>query len=118
MHAGAFGDVPLQLDLELLLIRGVTRFEFWHFLTKIWLPVVTSLLDMVCIPFFCARLAGCFVESYFTRTLLVRYSGHAYLILRLAIYLANCLKDYLINLHNEIRDSRYLVDTQLTNHAR
>jgi hypothetical protein len=115
--SGVMGDIDLRTQLEMLLMRGFLHFDLQHFLQKIFLPIVLPLLDLACIPFFCARLAGCFVSSYMLRTLFVRLSGHGYILLRCVFYLLFNSLNYLVTLHNEIRDSRYLVGTQLANRS-
>ena len=97
------------------MIRGFQQFEFQHFVQKIYLPIVIPLMDLVCIPFFISRCCGMFTESYLVRTLLVRYSMHGYIVARCAWSLLCTLSQYLVNLHNEIRDTRYLLGTELTN---
>ena len=57
------------------------------------------------------------VQGYLLRTLLVRTSYHIYIALRfggIGVWRACC---YLHRLHNEIRDSKYLIGTKLTNRA-
>lgn len=112
---GVFGEVDLRNQLEMLMIRGFQNFEFHHFFFKVYLPIVIPLMDLVCIPFFLARWVGMYSESYLIRTLLVRYSMHIYIGLRCLWSLLCTLVQYLVNLHNEIRDTRYLLGTELAN---
>lgn len=112
---GVLGDIDLRLQLEMVMIRGVEHFQLRHFLDFVLWPVLQPLLDTVCWPFLCSRLLACAMPSHGLRTLCVRYSYHFYLLLRLLVHLLRRTTTYLVTLHNEIRDSRYLVGMQLTN---
>lgn len=112
------GDIDLRTHLEMLMIRGFLHFDLKHFMDKVYLPIVLPLMDLVCIPFFAGRCLSMLTVNYTYRTLLVRYSSHMYIICRCLVYLARAAINYLVTLHNEIRDSRYLVGTQLENRSR
>jgi len=113
---GVFGDVPLRDELEMLLIRGFAHFDLKLFISRIFLPLLIPLCDVVFISFFAARALGMVLDaSYEYRTIYVRYSLHTYLLLKIVIKVSVAAVKYLINLHNEIRDSRYLIGTELTN---
>ena len=100
----------------MLLIRGFAHFDLHIFLQRIYVPLLLPLCDVVFVPFFAARLLGAVWQAtYYQRTVYVRYSMHAYLLLRALWAVLSISVRYLINLHNEIRDSRYLIGTELTN---
>jgi hypothetical protein len=113
--AGVFGEIALRTELEMMTIRGFAHFQLDHFMSKIFWPLAGPLADLVFVPFFLSRFAGMFIESYLMRTLLVRVSMHIYLLVRLTVFLSTAAFNYLITLHNEIRDSRFLIGVELSN---
>ena len=110
-----FGDIALRTDMEMLFIRGFELFDAKHALNSIVFPVVLILLDLLLVPHFLARAACAFVPSYTNRTLMMRYCYHAYIALRLTVFAVHHVVVTLVKLHNEVRDSKYLVGTMLTN---
>lgn len=112
---GMFGDIPLRLQFEQILIRGFAQFDAATTLRRVIVPVVARLLDFLLVPYFLARLACLFLQSYLLRTVLVRFSIHIYITVRVLIFAARHVYLYLTTLHNELRDSRYLIGTKLTN---
>lgn len=115
--SGVFGDIEMRNHLEHIIIRGFAQFDATHTLKMVVLPTILALMDFVAVPFFAARLCTMFLPSYMWRTLVVRFSYHTYIALRLCAHLATRLVEYLVRLHNEIRDSRYLIGTRLTNRS-
>jgi hypothetical protein len=104
--------------MEMTIIRGFAHFDFWHFMKQVFLPVTIPLLDMVCFPFFLARFAGIFFpENYVLRTALVRFSLHGWMVLRLLYSGMKNVIQRVISFYQEIRDTRYLVGTELTNRS-
>jgi len=115
--SGVFGDIELRTQLELIIIRGFAQFDAKHCWDVLVLPTCLVLMDLALVPYFCARFLSMGVQSYTLRTLLVRFSFHSYIILRVSLYVAYHSVRYLVKLHNEVRDSKYLIGTQLTNRA-
>lgn len=99
------------------MIRGFEQFDATHALRTILCPVCIMLLDLLLIPHFLARVTCAFVPSYLLRTLVMRFCYHAYILLRIGAYAAYCAVTTLIKLHNEVRDSKYLIGTKLTNRS-
>lgn len=114
---GVFGEIDLRNHMEMTIIRGFAHFDFLHFMKHVFAPVTIPLLDMVCFPFFISRFAGAFTDNYVIRTALVRFSLHGWITLRLLYSGLKSLVKRIISLHNEIRDTRYLVGTELTNRS-
>jgi flagellar biosynthesis component FlhA len=113
---GVFGDNEWRERFSRVFRMGFSRIEFMAILCGIILPIVTLLLDMLIFPYFAARVLCLFAtESYVKRTLFVRFSFLACCMLKLAWKGVGSLKVAVINLHNEIRDSRYLLGTELKN---
>eukprot|EP01041_Mallomonas_annulata_P006604 gene6604-13369_t len=114
---GAFGDNEWMRRFHLVVIRGLTNLDVYFILNKIFFPILIILLDHLVTPFFFARLLGMCIgmNSYVTKTLLVRFSFSFYVFLKLSWWGSLKLYAMLKKLHNEIRDSRYLLGTELTN---
>ena len=113
--SGVFGDIPMRTHLEHIFIRGLEQFDATVVLVNVVLPVLTILLDFTVVPHCMAQLAGLTVRSYLLRTVLVRFCLHIYIASRLTFYFVREAQRYLVTVHKEIRDQRYLVGTQLTN---
>jgi hypothetical protein len=114
---GVFGELELRNHLEMTLIRGFIQFEFFHFLKRLFFPILLPLMDLIFIPYCFAKSAGMLMDSYLYRTMMIRYCIHIYICLRVLWYVVFTSFQYAINLHNEIRDNRYLLATELTNRA-
>ena len=95
-------DFQRMLDLRLI----VTSF--------IW-PMTMKLLDYLCTPYFIARLLGLFITSYRAKTLLVRLSFLSYFAARVSFLISDYIHKNLVKWYNDLRDSRYLIGTELTN---
>jgi hypothetical protein len=92
------------------------RLDLWAAIRDVVVPVTIKLLDLLVTPFFIARVLGAVLtSSYGLQTFLVRHSFAAYLASQLAGHVCGALKRQLRAVYEEIRDSRYLVGTELTN---
>jgi len=131
VHCWAIGLVFLKLWVRLVLMleegnvwhrrfqrvfsRGLAGIDARYITVEIIVPAVLFLLDFLLTPFFVARVAGLFVSSYAVQTALVRHSFALYAALRVSAVATDKVCTYVASLYNEIRDSRYLVGTELTN---
>lgn len=113
--SGVFGDIPLRFQMEQILIRGFAQFDAIMAVQRIVLPVLIPLLDFTIVPYFFARLCCLGLDSYLLRTCVVRFSLHAYVLLRVLAWMVARWYTYFATLHSEIRDSRYLIGTKLIN---
>jgi len=114
---GMFGDIRLRLEFEHIMIRGFVQFDALSALKNVLFPVIRTLLDFILIPFFFSRLFCTLATSYLLRTKIVRYSIHAHILCIVLWKLACKTCSYVASLHNEIRDSRYLIGTKLSNRS-
>lgn len=160
---GVFGDIPLRLELEMLIIRGFAHFDLILFWQRIFVPMVLPLCDVVLIPLCIGRIAGLYSppqwlalvtawmppqwirrigsqsrwlsgivhmtahatkhitgssnQLYLWRTLAARFSMHIYLLVRVSVQATYQTVAYAVHVHNEIRDRRFLIGTELTNRA-
>lgn len=94
---------------------GLEQLETIYIATHIVIPVIIWSLDFLLIPYFISKCLCCFVSSYTYQSLLVRYSYSIYSMIRIGLFFGQKLYKNMIRLHDEMRDSRYLVGTELTN---
>lgn len=137
LRAWVLGLVFLKVVIRLLMIGPFAGEEFQRIMERLighWMnrdfnrlldiklivfsflaPVIVQLLDYLCIPYFLSRLLGLMCKSYQIKTLLVRFSFVTYFALRMSLIAAAYVYGILKKWHNDIRDSRYLIGTELTN---
>jgi hypothetical protein len=118
---GPFAGEQFQRIMERLLLHWMNR-DFNRLLdVKLIVfgflaPMIAQLLDYLCIPYFLSRVLGLILDSsYQTKTLLVRYSFLAYFAFRISLLAAAYVYGIFKRWYNDIRDSRYLIGTELTN---
>ena len=113
---GALGENAWKRRFDRVLMRGFEGVEFLWIMREIMLPIAFMLLDHIIFPYFAARLL-CLLgkQSYLQRTLTVRFSFAVYLTMKLAWMGLGKLQAAIVKVHNEIRDSRYLLGTELKN---
>ena len=114
---GAFGDIEWKRRFDRVYNDGLQRIDTIYIITKIMLPIAIYLLDFLVFPYFLSRVLIMITgtTSYSISTLCTRYSFALYVILRTLWYVLVVLYGILVRLHNEIRDSRYLLGTELAN---
>lgn len=113
---GALGDNIYRARIERVLQQGAAALDAYFVFTSIICPICIALADMLITPYFLARVAGAlFTTSYAVQTALIRLSFLAYFLLSLLVHACSQLHRHLVVVYNEIRDSRYLVGTELTN---
>jgi hypothetical protein len=113
--SGMFGEIDLRHQMEMVVIRGFAQFDASLCLRRIVIPVTLRLLDLLLTPYCLARCASVLTSSYVVRTAMVRYCYHAYIIAWVASFGAFRAVAVLVKLHNEVRDSKYLIGTRLAN---
>ena len=120
---GDFLGIELQNIIDRLTDRWMNR-DFHRVLdVKLILlgcvfPITVILLDFLCIPYFLARFFGLLFlppTSYQAKTLMVRFSFVTYFALRVLYMVWGVLFDQAKKWYNDLRDSRYLIGTELTN---
>jgi len=104
--------------MERIIAAGAANVDLIAAMRTEVLPVILMLLDLLATPYFIARLAGAALTTcYGTQTLIVRYSFVSYFCLYVSAYAFGAVHEQLRRVYNEIRDSRYLVGTELANVA-
>lgn len=97
------------------MIRGFAHFDAAASLRGVVWPILLHLMDLLLVPYFIARCLCLITPSYFVRTLLLRYCFHVYIASLIVLYLGYHVIFAIVKLHNEVRDSKYLIGTKLTN---
>lgn len=117
LMVGVFGENYIwRVRFDRCVRAGFVGVDLPYILRNIMAPIFLYILDRLVIPFFLARTAGlCFTQSYFTRTVIMRFSFLLYFTARLLVVAAGYLRVYIAKTHTEILDSRYLVGTELNN---
>lgn len=116
MLYGVFGSIIWRLRFQLILFRGFERIDFSFTFFNVIVPLTTTLLDHLVIPYCGARILGLFfLHSYYQRSLIMRYSFFHYFVLRFTLRSYDYVYEKVMKLHNDIRDSRYLLGTELNN---
>lgn len=96
--------------------QGITHIDFTFVLREILFPVIWNLLEFLAVPYVLGRVIGLVVTTdYDTRSLIMRLSFVTYMCILLAYDAWGIMKSSIVKLHNDIRDARYLVGTELTN---
>lgn len=108
-------DSEWSAKFQKVINDGVGDLDALYIVTHIIGPVTIWLLDFLLVPYFFAKCLCFFTTSYATQTMLVRQSYPFYLVLRALILIARKLYLFILKLHDEIRDSRYLLGKELTN---
>jgi len=112
---GVMGDNIWRRRFDKVMEQGLTRIDTVFILTDIICPIVINMLDLLIIPYFIARIFCFMIQSYSVQTLIIRFSFLVYVLVKLIQYGFGTLHSFLVKVHNEIRDSRSLVGTELTN---
>ena len=110
-----FEDDRWKRKFENVINAGLENINMVYITSNIILPIIIWLLDFFLVPYFISKCLSCFTSSYANQTLLVRYSYYIYLMMRIGIFAGKGVYKELVALHDEMRDSRYLVGTELTN---
>ena len=108
-------DNEWAVKFQKVINDGVGNLDALYIYSHIIGPVTIFLLDFTLLPYFFAKCICLFTTSYATQTMLVRQSFPLYLLLRFLIVIGRKLYQYIVTLHDEIRDSRYLLGKELTN---
>ena len=113
---GAVGGDEWRVKLERVLELGFERLDVVFVFGQIISPILLQLLDQLLVPYFLGKLAGLFFPGdYLVQSCIMRFAYIAYLALRLAYRAMVYLIKLVIKMHNEFRDSRYLLGTELAN---
>mmetsp|Transcript_13517 Transcript_13517/g.20306 ORF Transcript_13517/g.20306 Transcript_13517/m.20306 type:complete len:1060 (-) Transcript_13517:77-3256(-) len=113
---GAFGESLWRDRFSRVIRSGFSGVDFTFILVEIICPILMFLIDRLVLPYFFARILGlACVDSYAYRTLVMRFSFPLYFVSQFVFMGIARVKHAVINLHNDIRDSMYLLGTELKN---
>ena len=111
-------DNALRNNIERVINLGVERINLTFTFREIIFPVLFNTSDFILIPYFFSRLAGVYFDlPYEMKSKLVRLSFVMYLLFRLFVFSMKEIYSILKKKYNDIRDSRYLIGTELTNRS-
>jgi hypothetical protein len=111
-------DDSWRVKFEQVRSDGFSRLRGWWVFTSIIAPILIHLLTVLCLPY----VLACGIFPLFGYSLVVNSSVYRFawlgsLLLGLWWYGTKRLYKWLLDLHNSIRDDRYLVGRQLHNFA-
>ncbi|CAK9266883.1 unnamed protein product [Sphagnum jensenii] len=111
-------DDSWRVKFEQVRSDGFSRLRGWWVFTSIIAPILIHLLTVLCLPY----VLACGIFPLFGYSLVVNSSVYRFawlgsLLLGLCWYGTKRLYKWLLDLHNSIRDDRYLVGRQLHNFA-
>lgn len=112
---GIIGGNDWRVRLERVLNLGFQRIDIQYIFQEIISPVAILVMDLLAFPYTTGKLFSLFSESYSTRSLIMRYSFITFLSLVVAFHAAFYMAKLVKHMHDEFRDSRYLLGTNLTN---
>jgi E3 ubiquitin-protein ligase MARCH6 len=109
---------------EHVMVLGFSNIDVYYILKEIFIPIMLNLMDMIIFPFVISKviviiMLNSGIEelniSYEIQNLIVRFSYIGYVVFLVANNLLKKSYKNLVNVYNEIRDSRYLVGIELSN---
>jgi hypothetical protein len=117
---GALGNQNrFKAPMEQVVRLGIAGVNSYQILRDIIFPVLFLLLDHTLTPYFFSRVLGAVYASGDSSTLLqsliIRYCYASYILLKLVLAACGYFADHLRKVHDDIRDSRYLVGQELAN---
>jgi hypothetical protein len=106
----------IAFQLNLGLDRALNLSKIFN---QLVIPCYLQLLDFVCIPYaggrlICALYAS---SSYVQQTKIMRLSFHIYACIRLILYFLSKILEPTLRQIQQLRESFFLVETQLTNRS-
>ncbi|KAH7425122.1 hypothetical protein KP509_11G040700 [Ceratopteris richardii] len=109
-------DESWRMKFERVKADGFTRLRGLWVMQEIVIPILMKLLTALCVPYVFARglfpVLGC---SLLVNSAVYRFAWFGFLLLRMLWYGVVQLQQWAAELHNSIRDDRYLIGKQLHN---
>jgi hypothetical protein len=112
---GAVGGEEWRVKLERVMHLGIERIDVAFIFGEVITPIALQLLDQLLVPYFLGKLVGLFFADYLLKSCLMRFAYVAYLAFRLLCRMAAFVVRLIVRIHNEFRDARYLLGTELAN---
>ncbi|CAK9208987.1 unnamed protein product [Sphagnum troendelagicum] len=109
-------DDSWRVKFEQVRLDGFSRLRGWWVFTSIIVPILVNLLTALCLPYVLAcGIFPLFGYSLIINSTVYRFAWLGSLLLGLCWYGTKRLHKWLLDLHNSIRDDRYLVGRRLHN---
>ena len=112
---GLLGENEWKRKWQRLYDQGVTNIDLRFVFLDILLPLVLLCSDHLLVPYFLSRTICFYIRSYELQTLVTRYSFLIYFLIFKVFDSVKAGLSYFHGLYNQVRDSRYLIGTELTN---
>ncbi|KAI7735839.1 hypothetical protein M8C21_009754 [Ambrosia artemisiifolia] len=109
-------DDSWRVKFERVREDGFSRLQAFWVLQEIVIPIVVKLLTALCVPYVLARgLFPAFGYRLVVNSAVYRFAWLGCLYLSLLCFCAKRIHVWFSNLHNSIRDDRYLIGRRLHN---
>ncbi|MCO5559734.1 hypothetical protein L7F22_013336 [Adiantum nelumboides] len=109
-------DESWRIKFERVKADGFTRLRGLWVMREIVAPILVKLLTALCVPYVFARgLFPALGYSLLVNSAVYRFAWSGCLILGMLWYGIRCLQQWVSELHNAIRDDRYLIGKRLHN---
>jgi len=117
---GLFGDIDMRVNLEVVVMRGFAQFDAWYCVRNVVIPVTLQLLDFSVVPYLLSitiQRGHVFIPQEYLPLfdLLHDWRYHVYVFLRITLLATKSAYKYIVRIHRQVRDSKYLIGTQLHN---
>lgn len=120
---GLFGDIDMRVSLEVIVMRGFAQFDAWYCIRSVIIPVSLRLLDYSLVPYLVSLTIQKGANHFFFIPVAYipfidhfhHWRYHVYVALRIVIFTCETTYKYIIRIHRQVRDSKYLIGTQLHN---
>ena len=112
---GLLGENEWKRKWLRLFDQGVTNIDIRFVFLEILIPLVIMCLDHLLVPYFVSRTICFYIPSYETQTIVTRYSFLVYFMIFKLFDSMTAVFIYFGGLYNQVRDTRYLIGTELTN---
>eukprot|EP00250_Pteridium_aquilinum_P006590 c16479_g1_i1 orf=142-3528(+) len=109
-------DESWRIKFERVKADGFTRLRGIWVMREIVTPILVKLLTALCVPYVFARgFFPAFGYSLIVNSAVYRFAWSGCLVLGMLWYGIRCLQQWVSELHNSIRDDRYLIGKRLHN---
>lgn len=109
-------DESWRIKFERVKEDGFIRLRGFWVMREIVAPILMKLLTALCVPYVFSRgLFPVFGYSLLVNSAVYRFAWSGCLVLGMLWYGIRCLQQWISELHNSIRDDRYLIGKRLHN---
>lgn len=112
---GLLGENEWKRRWQKFFDQGVTNIDLHFVFLDILSPLMVMCLDHLLVPYFLSRTICFYIQSYEMQTIVTRYSFLIYFLIFKLFDSVKAAFNYFRGFYNQVRDSRYLIGTELTN---